>query len=108
MRAGFDARRGKEEVVREVQALTDGLGVEAAINVSGHETAAVLPCAVARMHGRMIQIAQPDQVSVPFHKPVFRDLRIVGSLIKVTTNVFHGLNEVPKMEDLAHSGKMQG
>ncbi|ERF75563.1 hypothetical protein EPUS_09440 [Endocarpon pusillum Z07020] len=33
----FDARKGKEEVVREVQALTNGLGVEAAINVSYHE-----------------------------------------------------------------------
>lgn len=122
----FDARKGKEEVVKEVQSLTNGLGVEAAINVSDHETAAALSCAVTRMHGRMVQIAQPDQVSVPFQELIFRDIRIVGSLLssapaakemlnlvaehklQVKTNVFHGLNEVPKMVDLAHSGRMQG
>lgn len=122
----FDARKGKEEVAREVQALTNGLGVEAAINVSDHETAAALSCAVTRMHGRMIQIAQPDQVSIPFQELIFRDIQIIGSLISnasaatemlnmvaehniiVKTNVFHGLHEVPKMVELARSGKMQG
>lgn len=28
--------------------------------------------------------------------------------IKVETNIFHGLNEVPKMVELSHSGKMKG
>jgi alcohol dehydrogenase, propanol-preferring len=122
----FDARRGKDEVVKQVQGLTDGMGVEAAVNVSDHETAASLACAVTRMHGRMIQIAQPDQVSVPFQELIFRDIRIIGSLIsgaqeakdmlnlvaehhiKVKTNIFHGLDKVPKVVELAHSGKMQG
>lgn len=74
----------------------------------------------------MIQIAQPDQVSIPMLELIFRDIRVTGSLIssasaakdmldlvaehkiKIETNVFHGLNDVPKMVELAHSGKMQG
>jgi alcohol dehydrogenase, propanol-preferring len=122
----FDTRQGQEKVVKEVQALTGGFGVEATVNVSDHETAAALSCAVTRMHGRMIQIAQPDQVSVPMNELIFRDIRIIGSLIssapaakdmldlvaeqniKIKTNLFHGLSEVPKMVDLALSGKMQG
>ncbi len=63
----FDARKGKEERVKEVRALTDGLGVEAAVNVSDHGTAASLSCWVIRLHRRMIPILQPGQVSVPFH-----------------------------------------
>jgi alcohol dehydrogenase, propanol-preferring len=66
------------------------------------------------------------RVSVRFQELIFRDIHIKGTLIggqevsqqmlndaeryniKVETNVFHGLNEVPKMVDLAHSGKMSG
>lgn len=121
-----DARHGKDKVVQEVQGLTEGLGVHAAINVSEHETAADLACAVTRMHGFMVQVAQPDRVSVAFPELIFRDIRIKGSLIagqeysqqmlydvaehdiKVETNLFYGLQEVPKMVELAHSGKMKG
>jgi alcohol dehydrogenase, propanol-preferring len=71
----------------------------------------------------MIQIAQPDQVSIPFQDLIFRGIRIIGSLIsgaeqakdlldlvlkqriKVRTNLFHGLDQVPKMVELAHSGR---
>ena len=122
----MDAREGKEKVVEQVQKLTDGLGVEAAINVSEHETSAPLACAITRMHGTMVQVSQPDQVSVPFHELIFRDIHIRGSLmsspeqaqemlnmcgdagISVETNIFHGLDAVPKMVELAHSGKMKG
>jgi D-arabinose 1-dehydrogenase-like Zn-dependent alcohol dehydrogenase len=65
-------------------------------------------------------------VSVPFQELVFRDIHVKGTLIagqeysqqmlndaakhgvKVETNIFNGLNEVPKMIELAHSGKMAG
>ena len=122
----FDAREGKEELVKQVQNLTDGLGVEATINVSEHETAAAFSCAITRIHGRMVQVAQPDEVKIPFVELIFRDIRVVGSLIagaqqsqemlnfcaekkiSVETNVFHGLEEVPKMVELSHSGKMKG
>ena len=122
----FDARKGKEELVKQVQGLTDGLGAEATVNVSDHDTAAAFSCAVTRIHGRMVQVAQPDEVKIPFVELIFRDIRIVGSLIAgaqqsqemlnfctenkiaVETNVFHGLEEVPKMVELSHSGKMKG
>lgn len=122
----FDARDGKEKVVKQVQDLTDGLGVESTINLSEHETAAPLSCAITRMHGSMIQVSQPDMVSVPFQELIFRDIRIKGTLIAgqeqsqamlnmvadnkihVETNLFYGLEEVPKMVELSHSGKMKG
>ena len=122
----FDARRGKEQVVKGIQALTGGLGVEACINTSDHDTAAAYSCAVTRMHGRMVQVAQPDHVVIPFQELIFRDIRVVGTLISgpkqaqdmlnmvvenqivIETNLFHGLNEVPQMLDLSHSGNMSG
>jgi propanol-preferring alcohol dehydrogenase len=53
-----DARRKKEEVVKEVQNATGGRGCYATVNISDGKTAADLACAITRMHGRMIQIAQ--------------------------------------------------
>ncbi|KAL2436961.1 Alcohol dehydrogenase 1 [Exophiala dermatitidis] len=122
----FDAREGQDKIVENVQALTDGLGVHAAINVSEHSTAADTACSVTRMHGTMVQVAQPERVCVAFQHLIFRDIRIKGTLIagqdysqqmlddvarygiKVETNLFYGLEEVPKMVELAHSGKMKG
>lgn len=61
-----------------------------------------------------------------FQELIFRDIHIIGTLIagqeisqqmlndaaahnvQVKTNIFHGLQEVPKMVELAHSGKMKG
>lgn len=69
---------------------------------------------------------QPTEVSVPFAELIFRDIRIKGSLvctrteaqrmlkvvaehgISVKTNPFFGLNELPKLLDLVHTGKMAG
>lgn len=74
----------------------------------------------------MIQVAQPERVSIAFQQLIFRDIQVKGSLIadkddsqqmlddvskyniKVETNLFYGLDEVPKMVELAHSGKMRG
>lgn len=122
----IDARKGQDEVVKEVQGLTGGAGVDATINLSEHETAAPLSCAVTKMHANMVQISQPAVVNIPFRELVFRDVRVIGSLvagqeqsqemlnlvgkngIKVATAQFEGLSEVPKMLDLAHSGKLKG
>ena len=76
-----DARQPKERVVEEVKKVTGGLGADATINVSDHETAAATAAAVTKMHGTMIQIAQPPNVSVPFTELVFRDVKIHGSLV---------------------------
>jgi alcohol dehydrogenase, propanol-preferring len=69
---------------------------------------------------------QPTEVSIPFKEIIFRDIRIVGSLVSsrdqmakmletvvehkitVKTNPVHGIKEIPKLVELAHSGKMSG
>jgi alcohol dehydrogenase, propanol-preferring len=122
----MDAREGTEAVVKKVQDLTDGLGVHAAVNVSEHESSAGLACAITRMHGLMVQVAQPPMVSVPFRELVFRDITIKGTLVagqeiaqemlnevsragvNVETQKFKGLDKVPDMFELAHSGKLKG
>ena len=121
-----DARKGKEKVVAEVQKVTNGMGADATVNVSDNSESAALACAVTKMHGTMVQLAQPDFVSIPFAELIFRDIRVKGSLISsrteaqrmldlvakhdisVKTNPFFGLKEIPKLVELAHSGKMAG
>ena len=56
-----DARKDKEEVVKEVQNATGGEGCPVSITISEAASAAPLACAVTMMHGRMIQIAQVSQ-----------------------------------------------
>lgn len=69
---------------------------------------------------------QPPEVSIPFQEFIFRDIRILGSLIAsprqsqrmldfvaehgitVKTNPFFGLQDIPKLTELAHSGKLAG
>lgn len=122
----MDAREGTEKVVKKIQDLTGGLGVHSAVNVSEHESSAPLACAITRMHGLMVQVAQPPMVSVPFRELVFRDITIKGSLvagqeiaqemlhevsragINVETQKFSGLDKVPDMVHLAHSGELKG
>ncbi|KAG8528849.1 uncharacterized protein KY384_006538 [Bacidia gigantensis] len=121
-----DARKGTKEVVEAVKGVTGGEGVEVAINVSGADEAAALSCAMTRVHGTVIQLAQPTEVKIPYPELIFRDIRIKGSLIstkqeaermlqtvadhnvKVQTNFFFGLEEVPKLVDFVHAGKMAG
>ncbi|KAL9597233.1 MAG: hypothetical protein Q9219_005276 [cf. Caloplaca sp. 3 TL-2023] len=112
----LDARVGKEKVVEEVKKVTNGLGVDSVLVISDAPDAAALGCAITRMHGTMVQIAQL----------IFRDIRVHGSLIAprheaqrmlefvaennitVKTNPFFGLKEIPHLVELAHSGKMAG
>ncbi|PQE25238.1 alcohol dehydrogenase protein [Rutstroemia sp. NJR-2017a WRK4] len=122
----IDARQPKEKVVEEVKNATGGMGADATINVSDHTTAAATAVAVTKMHRTVIQVAQPENVCIPMPDLIFRDIRIHGSLIapraemqkmleivskhniKVHTNPFNGLEEVPKAVELARSGKMKG
>ncbi|KAF2108994.1 chaperonin 10-like protein [Lophiotrema nucula] len=121
-----DARLGKEKVVEEVKKVTNGEGAAATVNVSDNSKAAAISCAVTAMHGTMVQVAQPPEVSVPFQEFIFRDVRIRGSLIcspeegrrmldivaehgiSVHTNPFDGLKEIEKLVELAEGGKMKG
>jgi alcohol dehydrogenase, propanol-preferring len=121
-----DARKGKDEVVKEVQKVTGGDGADSTINLSDHKDAAAIACACTKMHGVVVQIAQPDEVSVPFPEIIFRDIKIHGSLIcsakesvsmldtiakhgvTVTTVPFQGLDKIGELVELAHSGKIKG
>ncbi|KAG9958630.1 GroES-like protein, partial [Aureobasidium melanogenum] len=121
-----DARKGKDSVVAEVQKVTGGAGVDASITLSDANDAAGMACALTKMHGAMVQIAQPDNVTIPFAEFVFRDIRVKGSLlcspeqsvsmlkfvaehgIKVKTNPFYGLDKIGDLVDLVHGGKIQG
>jgi len=121
-----DARTGHEKVVQQVHAVTNGEGVNVTINVSDADKAMATSCAITKMHGTVIQIAQPDDVSIPFAELIFRDIRVRGSVIcspeegremlrfvaehgiSVETNAFEGLGEIEKVVSLAHSGKMRG
>ncbi len=121
-----DARRAADEAVREVQAITGGKGADAALVLSDAKDATALACAMTRVAGRVVQVAQPEEVVVPFREIVFRDIRIVGSLlcspdesrqmvrfvaehgIKVKTVPFHGLDKIGELVELVHSGTIQG
>jgi propanol-preferring alcohol dehydrogenase len=122
----IDARKGKEEAVKEVHAITGGLGADASICLSDHKDAASIACSVTKMHGTMIAIAQPEKIIIPFQEIVFRDIRIHGSLlcsaeeskkmveciaehgVKVRTNIFHGLDKIEQLVNLVQSGKLEG
>ena len=122
----LDARKGNDDVVKEVQAVTNGVGVDATVNTSDANSAAATACAVTKKHGSMVQLAQPDTVAIPFRELIFRDIRVRGSLIgspedtkrmmqtvtdhniTVKTNQFYGLEKIPELVELAHGGKMQG
>jgi len=121
-----DARKGKGEAVKAVQAVTGGMGADATVNLSDASSAAGLACAVTKMHGLMVQIAQPDTVEIPFPELIFRDIRVRGSLIcspeesksmlkciaehgvTVKTNPFHGLDKIEDLVSMVHGGKIQG
>ncbi|KAI2632237.1 GroES-like protein [Hypoxylon sp. NC1633] len=115
-----DARGGVESVVEEVQRVTGGLGAHAAI---------VLAAACTRMHGSVVQIAQPDTgVRVPFRELVFRDIRFRGSMLCspressdmldfvarlgggffVETVAFEGLERIGEVMDLVRGGGLMG
>lgn len=121
-----DARKGKDSVVEEVQKVTDGEGAHSTIVLSDHKDAASIGCGVSRMHATLVQVAQPDEISIPFPEIIFRDIRIHGSLIcspgqsksmmetiakhgiTVTTVPFEGLDKIEELTELVHSGKMSG
>lgn len=122
----LDAREGKDVVVRKVQDLTGGKGVEATVNVSDHASTAALSAAITRTHGTVVQAAQPPEVSVPFMDIVLRDITIKGTMhggkelademlevvakhgIKAETEIYYGLEEVPRMCELLEEGKVKG
>lgn len=122
----IDARKGKEAVVKEVQDVTGGEGAPSTIALSDHKDATSIACGCTKMHGVVVQIAQPDEIIIPFMEIIFRDIKIHGSLvcsseesvsmletiakhgITVTTNAFHGLDSIEELGKMVHSGKIKG
>ncbi|KAK7962954.1 chaperonin 10-like protein [Apiospora aurea] len=122
----LDERKDKHEVVAEVRKVAGGDGADATIVLSDAPGAAALGCAVTRMHGTVVQVAQPDEVSVPFQELVFRDIRLKGSLlcspaesramleavaehgVEVRTNVFRGLESIEELMNMVKGGRIQG
>lgn len=112
--------------MKEVHAVTNDMGADATVCISDAQSAAGLACAVTKMHGVMVQIAQPDVIEIPFPEVIFRDIRIHGSLIcseeeskrmlkciaehgiTVKTNPFYGLDKIHDLVEMVHGGKIQG
>lgn len=135
-----DARKGKDEAVEEVGKAVlgddgkkvdhNGLfatgGVDATINLSDADNVAGLACAITKMHGLTVQVAQPLEVKIPFMELILRDVRIKGSLqcsaeeseellhfvaeheVKVKMTPLYGLDQVEELEKVVSSGKLQG
>ncbi|KAF2175422.1 GroES-like protein [Zopfia rhizophila CBS 207.26] len=90
-----DARMGDEKVVDEVKNVTNGWAIATA-------------CAVTKMYGHVIQLAQPDEVVTPFRELARQVLRVVDKhRISIDTNPFNGLNEIGKLTDLVQSDRMK-
>ncbi|KAI0182083.1 GroES-like protein [Hypoxylon sp. FL1284] len=134
--AVVDARRGdRAAVVKEVRLLTggsgQGQGAHAALVLSDADGATALAAAATRMHGTVVQVAQPPEVKVPFRELVFRDVRLRGSLlcapeeseemvgfmaereregkgVRVETVAFQGLESIEELLRLVRSGELRG
>ena len=131
----LDARKGKDGVIKVVKDFTapgakgelaGAGGADATVNLSDAASAAGLACAVTKMHGTMVQVAQPENVNFPFQEVVFRDVRIRGSLlcsrkeaeemldlvakgeIEIKRKVVNGLEGVKELVRLTEEGKING
>ncbi|KAK8000752.1 alcohol dehydrogenase GroES-like domain-containing protein [Apiospora arundinis] len=100
--AVLDARKDKAEVVAEAQKATEGSGADATIVLSDAKGAAALGCAVTRMHGTVVQVAQPDKESRSMLEAV------AEHGIEVKTNVFRGLESIDELMAKVKEGKIQG
>lgn len=69
-----DARKGMEEIFKEVRAGTGGEGVKASINVSDAGSAPATAAGITRKHGWVVQIAQvrsqPQRTANPIPEPL--------------------------------------
>ncbi|KAK7756003.1 hypothetical protein SLS62_001946 [Diatrype stigma] len=122
-----DARIGKAAVVEAVRAVTPGRGgADATMTVSFARESTALACAVTRMHGTVLQVAEPDVVEIPPDELVFRDIRVRSTLIasgdesrdmlafvaehgiRVKTRLFYELDSIFDLVGEAQSSAMTG
>jgi propanol-preferring alcohol dehydrogenase len=73
-----------------------------------------------------VHMTQPPDVVIPFSEYIFRDIRVRGSFIcspkeaeemlqlvvkhniKVESNIFHGIREIPTVVDMLSKGQYRG
>ena len=77
----FDVRDGPASVIAAARAATDGFGADCTISMSFARESPALACAITRMHGTVLQVAEPEVVEIPPDELVFRDIRIRSTLI---------------------------
>lgn len=124
--AVVDARAEEGCVAAVQQATAGGLGADAALVLSDTAGSTALACAATRVHGTVVQLAQPDEVVVPFWELVFRDIHLVGSLLAtsaesramvdhvathqtaVQVTALDGLDRVDELLALVHGGSLRG
>ncbi|CAK7226140.1 hypothetical protein SBRCBS47491_006128 [Sporothrix bragantina] len=122
----LDAREGKDANVAAVKKVADGRGAHATLLVADVTSAAALACAVTRTHGTVVELAQPDNFTVPFTELIMRDIRLVGSCfcspqesrdmvasitqhgLQLHTVPFEGLEKIHELVELVHSGTIKG
>lgn len=113
----LDARDGPTSVVAAARAATGGFGADCTISLSFARESTALACAITRMHGTVIQVAEPEVVEIPPDELVFRDIRIRSTLIAsgdesremleflakheihVDTKPFYGLDKIFELVD---------
>lgn len=124
----LDAREGKDANVAAVTKITGAHagGVDATLLVADVTSAAALACAVTRKHGTVVELAQPDNFTIPFAELIMRDIKLVGSCfcspqesrdmvasitkhgIELHTVPFNGLERIHDLVEVVHSGKVKG
>jgi alcohol dehydrogenase, propanol-preferring len=121
-----DSREGDAAVISAVHGATNGRGAPATINISFARESVALSCAITKVHGTVVQVAEPDMVVIPPDELVFRDIRIRSLLIAsgedsrdmldcvskhgicVKTNLFHGIENVHAVVKASHSAHRAG
>ena len=118
----LDARKGKESVVKELEKEAGRL-CKASIIFSDHPTALPIGAAITAIHGTVVQIALTPTLNIGFQEFIFRDIKLIGSLlgnsleleellqfvsknkIRIAVTEFNGLKEMPKLMEKARSGE---
>ena len=122
----LDARDGPTSVVGAARAATGGFGADCTISMSFARESPALACAITKMHGTVIQVAEPEVVEIPPDELVFRDIRIRSTLIAsgdesremldffathnihVDTKPFYGIDKIFQLVDWTHQSTSIG
>lgn len=112
--------------IEQVKRITGGPGVDATIVLADAQSATTSGLKVTKNDAHVVQIAQPDTITIPFWEVVIRNVSLLGSnlcsrsdfaemlafvaenQVHVETTVYRGLETLPKLVEDAYSGKIAG